>query len=254
MWIAAAIPIVVTSFVIPVLPDTVVLHYNSAWKADGWGSKYMNWLFPALILVITGFWALMIRYYEKKAGDSAARELSRITKAQRDEGFDEEAEMTRIMAENKDVLDSLANAKILAIVALCMAIGFGIMHCALLYNQYSASEGASLMSAVSVGRISNIVLAVIIIITANYMPRASMNSSVGLRISWSMYNETTWNKSNRFAGKVLLVTGILMIITALVTKPLAGTICFLVLLFAAVIISVWYAHRIYIVEKALNAK
>ncbi|MCR5329803.1 MAG: SdpI family protein [Lachnospiraceae bacterium] len=254
MWIVSAIPFVVTAFIIPALPDTVVLHYDSAWKADGWGSKYMNWLFPVIILGITGFWALMIRYYEKKAREAEAKELEMSRKNRGNEEFDTAAEIARIREENKVVQDSISNAKVLAIVGLCQAVAFGTMQCVLLANQYAQMKDASITSAVSTGRISNIMIALIIIIAANYLPKSRMNSTVGLRVSWSMYNETTWSQSNRFAGKVLLAAGIVMVIIALVAEPLAATILNLVIIFAAAGISLWYAHKVYIIQKSLNEK
>ena len=254
MWIAAMIPFIVTAFVMPGLPDTVVLHFDSGWRANGWGSKYMNWLFPVIILAITGFWALIIRYYEKKAWEAEAKELERSRRSQGNEEFDEEAEVRRIREENKVVQDSISNAKIIAIVGLCQAVAFGIMQCALLFTQYSSADSPSLLSGTLVGRISNIMIAVIIIITANYMPKARMNSTVGLRVSWSMYNEITWSRSNHFAGKALMVAGVIMIVIALIAKPLTATIWTLILIFAATGVSLWYAHKVYVIQKSLNEK
>lgn len=254
MWIAAMIPFIVTAFVMPGLPDTVVLHFDSGWRANGWGSKYMNWLFPVIILAITGFWALIIRYYEKKAWEAEAKELERSRRSQGNEEFDEEAEVRRIREENKVVQDSISNAKIIAIVGLCQAVAFGIMQCALLFTQYSSADSPSLLNGTLVGRISNIMIAVIIIITANYMPKARMNSTVGLRVSWSMYNEITWSQSNHFAGKALMVAGVIMIVIALIAKPLTATIWTLILIFAATGVSLWYAHKVYVIQKSLNEK
>ena len=230
MWIVSAVPFIVTAFLMKGLPDTVVLHYDSRWKADGWGSKYMNWLFPLLILAITGFWALMVRYYEKKAEEAAKKEW------------------------DKEVKDNLSNAKLLAIVGLCMAAGFSIMQAVILINQYSTAGDSSFMSGLSIGRISNIIIAVIIIIAANIMPRSRMNSTFGLRISWSMYNETTWSMSNRFAGRVLFVTGIIILIISLLAEPLTASIWMILLLLAACFISIWYAHKVYVIQKNLDGK
>ena len=67
MWIISFIPLVITAVVLGFLPDKVPMHYNSEGVIDRWGSKYENLLFPIIIIALTLFWHLFIRYFEKKA-------------------------------------------------------------------------------------------------------------------------------------------------------------------------------------------
>ena len=39
-----------------------------------------------------------------------------------------------------------------------------------------------------------------------------------MQISWSMYNDNTWRKSNHFGGVAFVVAGVLTIITVLIMK------------------------------------
>ena len=46
------------------------------------------------------------------------------------------------------------------------------------------------------------------------MTKAKRNTVVGFRTAWSMYNDNTWRKSNRFGAISIVVAGVLTIITA----------------------------------------
>ena len=66
-------------------------------------------------------------------------------------------------------------------------------------------------------------LGVAMIILGNIMPKLRMNSIAGLRTVWSMKNETTWKKSQRFGGISFIVGGVIIIIVCFLTK---GFSCF----------------------------
>ncbi len=51
-----------------------------------------------------------------------------------------------------------------------------------------------------------ILMGIIFIILGNFMTKTRINSTVGVRIGWSMYNDNTWRKSNRFGAYVILAS------------------------------------------------
>ena len=73
MWILSLIALAGTVMALRFMPDQVPMHYDAAGNIDRWGSKYENLIFPVIILAVSLFWTLFIRYYEKKA-------LKRLTK------------------------------------------------------------------------------------------------------------------------------------------------------------------------------
>ena len=60
----------------------------------------------------------------------------------------------------------------------------------------------------------------------NVMPKARMNSTFGLRTTWSMKNERVWQKSQRLGGIALVVGGIVTILLMIFVR---GPWCMLVL-------------------------
>ena len=67
MWFFAILPVLVTSIVLPLMPDTIPMHHDLAGNIDRWGSKTECFVFPVIILFITLFWHLLMRAFEKKA-------------------------------------------------------------------------------------------------------------------------------------------------------------------------------------------
>ena len=48
-----AISVVGTAVLIVFMPDTVPAHYNFAGEIDRWGSKYENFAFPAIAVLLS---------------------------------------------------------------------------------------------------------------------------------------------------------------------------------------------------------
>ena len=59
-----------------------------------------------------------------------------------------------------------------------------------------------------------IFLGVIYIIVGNYLPKTRQNYTIGFKLPWTYANEDNWNKTNRLAGVIDIVMGILIIINA----------------------------------------
>ena len=52
------------------------------------------------------------------------------------------------------------------------------------------------------------------IILGNYLPKTRQNYTIGCLLPWTYANEENWNKTNRLAGVISIVMGILIIINA----------------------------------------
>ena len=52
-------------------------------------------------------------------------------------------------------------------------------------------------------------LGLMFIAIGNWMPKIRQNSTLGIKIKWTLYNEENWNKTHRFAGFVWVIGGVL---------------------------------------------
>lgn len=59
-----------------------------------------------------------------------------------------------------------------------------------------------------------IFLGITYIIIGNYLPKTRQNYTIGCLLPWTYANEENWNKTNRLAGVINIIIGILIIINA----------------------------------------
>ena len=218
MWIISFVSLIVTAVVLQFLPESIPMHQDLSGNIDRWGSRNESLIFPVIILALSLFWTLFMMYYEKKAKNAP---------------------------DEKEAAGAKANAKVLGIVGALMAGMFTVMQFFMLYNSYKAVPGAQ-KETMDIGKVSVILMGIVFIIAGNFMTKTRINGSVGVRISWSMYNDNTWRKTNRFGAVVLMIIGALTVIAAVFMKSsLAATFVGLGLIIAAAVVILIYAHKVY---------
>jgi len=52
------------------------------------------------------------------------------------------------------------------------------------------------------------------IIIGNYLPKSKQNYTVGIKLPWTLNNETNWNKTHRLAGYLWIVGGVMMFVNS----------------------------------------
>lgn len=78
-------------------------------------------------------------------------------------------------------------------------------------------------------------LGLLFIVIGNWLPKIKQNSTLGIKIKWTLYNEENWNKTHRFAGFVWVIGGVLFCLMGFVPeKSLLFLLPLQVLLLAAV--------------------
>ncbi len=222
MWAVSLISFMGTVVVLPFMPESVPMHYDATGNIDRWGSKYENLIFPVIILSMSLFWALLIGYFEKKALKAT---------------------------DEKESAGAKTNAKVIGIVGLCMALNFTVMQGFILYGAYRETASGATQWSVDIGKVSVILMGIIFIVLGNFMTKTRINSAVGFRVSWSMYNDNTWRRSNRFGAYAIIIAGIVTIIMALIMdNSLWATIATVGVLLLASIVTLVYAHKVYMQE------
>ena len=218
MWILAVIPGIITAFAVQVMPDTVPMHYNASGEIDRWGSKYENFIFPAIIIGMTLFWQIFVLYFEKKAvnGDT-----------------------------DKERAEAESNGKLIKLTAIATNVMFTVMQCFFLYGANIEATTNATHAMIDIGKVSCVTMGIFFVIIGNFMPKARKNSVIGVRISWSMYNDATWMKSNRFGAAALIVTGIITIVTAFFVSSNMATIMMLGYILIMSLTICAYSYKVY---------
>lgn len=84
-------------------------------------------------------------------------------------------------------------------------------------------------------------LGVMFIVMGNYMPKARQNRTFGIKIKWTLENEENWNATHRFAGKLWVVLGVLMLLTVFLPE-IAFIISFVVIITVSVVAATLYSY------------
>lgn len=58
----------------------------------------------------------------------------------------------------------------------------------------------------------NIMMALMLLIIGNYMPKCRQNHVVGIKISWTLEDEDNWNKTHHFAGWLWMIAGVILLV------------------------------------------
>ena len=75
---------------------------------------------------------------------------------------------------------------------------------------YSNALGITL----SATKIASLLLGLIFIPIGNYLPKCKQNYTIGFKIPWTLDNEENWNATHRFGGKVLVIGGFAIMLSA----------------------------------------
>jgi len=206
-FILMFLPLVATLVLLPLFPEQIPAHYGADGQVTRWGSKWELIILPAATLLMAGFFPL----------------VAKLVRAAEPDGKN--------------------NEKVLLISGCATLLLFNVMTGYFLYTAYHQLENLSEFP-VDINRIVFVALGIVLIIVGNVMPKARMNSLCGLRTPWSMKNEVTWKKSQRFGGISFVVAGAVMVVVSLLTH---GWICFALamgILLSVAVVDVIYTYRV----------
>lgn len=106
----------------------------------------------------------------------------------------------------------------------------------------------SLTYAVALGKEINVLFVVsltmgaLFVIIGNYLPKCQQNRMVGIRIIWTLKNEANWNATHRFAGKVWVIGGLLLMASSLLPYSILPWVM-IALLVVFIGLPVLYSYR-----------
>lgn len=207
-WIIALIVIgfVIVGLFFSMAPDQIPVHYDINGQIDRWGSKYEFILFPLINLLFGCFMAWFARREQKQG-----REM---------------------------------NEQVVAGMTVCVLIFFNLLWLFFMWKAIDVDNFDSGLGELSTKALMILVFASFIPL-GNSMPKAQRNSTYGLRTKWSMANDRCWQKSQRFGGYALVISGIIgTLLCALLPSHWGGYIMLLIIAIATVTCIVG-SYRIY---------
>lgn len=222
-WILCILTVLSTVFMLTVLPDTVPVHFDISGAPDRWGSKLELLILPVVLIACAFVMDPMAKSYRKKADE---------------------------VENEKEKAEHLTNAKVLNITSIITMFLFFIMNIVTLYTTYVHAVPDNQLPEIDILRVIGVVMGVVMIVLGNYLPKTRNNPHIGFRFPWTRYNDTTWNKSNRFASYVLMVVGAISAISSILVKKsiVASFLSAGALLIALPVIMI-YAYIVYREER-----
>ena len=135
------------------------------------------------------------------------------------------------------------NEKICIVAGIFSLLIFNVMTGYFLYTDFNKVENLSTVP-VDLSQLIFILLGIFMIVFGNIMPKIRMNSAMGLRTKWSMKNEITWKKSQRFGGISFMVVGLLIILICCFTKGFACSLWSIGILILSLPIDIYYTYKV----------
>ena len=104
----------------------------------------------------------------------------------------------------------------------------------------------ALGTGISIDVVVRILLGLVFVMLGNYMPKCTQNHTIGVRVIWALRNKENWNRTHRFAGRLWVAGGVLMLATVFVpVEEFMYVILAIVLLlsFAPMLYSYFYYRK-----------
>ena len=92
-------------------------------------------------------------------------------------------------------------------------------------------------------------LGVVFIALGNYMPKTTRNRHMGIKLHWTMGNDENWQKTHRLGGRLQVVSGVLMLISALFSVEVSIGVLVVALVLSVGVPTI-YSYMLYRKHKA----
>lgn len=87
------------------------------------------------------------------------------------------------------------------------------------------------------------VLGIGIMIIGNFLPKSRQNYTIGIRLPWTLSDKENWNSTHRFAGKVWIAGGLILVINAFLNNWIIALVVTLLLIVIPFIYSLAYHKK-----------
>lgn len=109
-----------------------------------------------------------------------------------------------------------------------------VLVCSLVYPMALGYE-------LSIENLVPLILGAMFLVIGNYLPKCKRNYTIGIKVPWALEDDENWNATHRFAGKIWVIGGALIMATTF----LGNFILFFVLTIVMVLAPTLYSYLYY---------
>ncbi|MBR0137099.1 MAG: SdpI family protein [Erysipelotrichaceae bacterium] len=107
--------------------------------------------------------------------------------------------------KNANVSDRIMNLMLWAVPVISLFVSVLI---------YSMSIG----QRISFENFLTVLIALMLLIVGNYLPKTRQNNTIGIRLPWTLKDAEVWNTTHRYTGYMFVFAGILLLISLLLPQ------------------------------------
>ena len=100
---------------------------------------------------------------------------------------------------------------------------------------------AALGTEVRMEMVMPLLVGFVLTVVGNYLPKCKQSYTIGIKLPWTLHSEENWNRTHRFAGRLWLVCGLGIMLTAFV----GGFWLFLPIVLVMVLAPTVYSYLLY---------
>ena len=102
---------------------------------------------------------------------------------------------------------------------------------------HAATYMAALGMEVRMERVITVFVGLLLAIIGNYLPKCKQNYTIGIKIPWTLSSEENWNRTHRFAGRLWVVCGLVIMMTSFFGSVWLLVVAMLLMAFAPILYS-----------------
>ena len=127
------------------------------------------------------------------------------------------------------------------------ALGLAIWICPVvsLLTGYMTLATALEIELLDINTLMLLFLGILFIVIGNYLPKCRQNYTIGIRVMWALEDEENWTATHRFASRLWVGCGVVILLLAFLPWAAAGLWISLGLVLAASLASVLYSYVYY---------
>lgn len=218
-WILFIIQTIGTGILMKILPDRMPMHFDSQGRPDRYGSKY-----ELIIIVVLSLLVLLL--YEGFVKDKTEKQEASEDERQKAYG-----------------LITKYSYRICEIVIILIMI---LVEISLTITAFKKAEDFAVTDSIEWLMTGvNILLALVLIVFGNIMPKTRNNGIFGMRTVWSRYNDETWYRTNRIVGKLGVAVGVISLLVSVFVQSRIALFIILGLISVWAVVSVVISKKIY---------